>query len=73
MWILFQSVEAVDDLETNYPEKIPNPDVCLGYGITNHERWPVSTMTSAASVSDCPEMTDTILALHAEISIFKRF
>ena len=24
-------------------------------------------MTSATSVSDCPEMTDTILALHAEI------
>ena len=39
----------------------------LAYGITNHERCPVSTMTSATSVSDCPEMTDTILALHAEI------
>ena len=67
MWILFQSVEAVDDLETNYPEKLPNTDVRLGYGITNHERCPVSTVTSAISVSDCPETTDTILALHAEI------
>lgn len=45
----------------------PTQMSALGYGITNHERHPVSTMTSATSVSDCPETTDTILALHAEI------
>lgn len=57
----------MDDLETKYPERLPNTEVYLGYGITNHERCPVSTVTSATSVSDCPEITDTLLALHAEI------
>lgn len=42
IWILFQSVECVDDLETNYPEKLPNTDVRLS--LWDNKSWKVPSV-----------------------------
>ncbi|KAB0397092.1 hypothetical protein E2I00_015364 [Balaenoptera physalus] len=49
--------------EANSAEKLPNPNACLGLGITSREKCPAPILTGATSVSECPEMTDAIVAL----------